>query len=530
MNDSSTPAAYARPFARRACRARWALPAPCPAPCRVKPTSLMASIGKTQGIRFRIRPPSSAPNNAARSAGAGAPDTVDTPDAAVPAACAALASSALWSAGDTPATAATGGHGPGPSSSAREPGRSAPCPTARSALCSTSTTGSVAGLLLRSGDTGMRAVHRLPFQAWVHGLALAMICGVSGNRSRVLPRSAAGRPGTLICRCWPSGCAWPCAPSASGRGRACQAASNAAPLSAVLLRIGSCSVDRPPSGRQGPRPPLLGQAVLATAQPGGVRGDADVLPQRARREGAGHGHGNGQQHGAFVAEVEQRADGDFSGQGPGDFARLQPGRQGPVQFDRQARISRVFPVGVPPGLVVDGQAGPQRLAGCPALGRMGQEVGPQMGRGDHAAAGGGPEAQAGLCAGASPRSACKAQGKDKGRREAVESALVHGGNRVRDRRLGGGPRPPAPRGGRSPPMLGAGGMQWKLGWGRSPAFTPLASALHSSAKLPQRADSMSPTRLWNMPGALTISPSMPLNTSGCAPSAMSAASLRYFAS
>src|SRR6218665_3487311 len=69
MNDNGTLAVEARPFARRACRARWALPAPCPAPCRVKPTSLMASIGKTQSIRFRIRPPSSAPNNAAKRAG-----------------------------------------------------------------------------------------------------------------------------------------------------------------------------------------------------------------------------------------------------------------------------------------------------------------------------------------------------------------------------------------------------------------------------------------------------------------------------
>ena len=59
--------------------------------CRVKPSTLIASTGNTQGIRFRSRPPSSAPSSAdqqgrrTRSA----------------AARAALASSAACSAGDT---------------------------------------------------------------------------------------------------------------------------------------------------------------------------------------------------------------------------------------------------------------------------------------------------------------------------------------------------------------------------------------------------------------------------------------------
>ncbi|MNU97179.1 hypothetical protein D3C71_872410 [compost metagenome] len=144
---------------------------------------------------------------------------------------------------------------------------------------------------------------------------------------------------------------------------------------------------------------FFGNALLAAHQPGGAQLDRRVLGQRAGGKTAGHGDGHGQQHRAFVAIVGQRADGDLLGQGPGDLARVQTGWQRPGQVGGQARIARVLPVGVPLGLVGDREAQPQRLAGRHALGRMGQQLGANIGRGDHAGAlSAGFGAKLGVCA------------------------------------------------------------------------------------------------------------------------------------
>jgi len=53
----------------------------------------------------------------------------------------------------------------------------------------------------------------------------------------------------------------------------------------------------------------------------------------------------------------------FRGAGPGDVTRRQAGRQRPLQLSGQAGVTRVLPVGVPVGLVLQQQAQPQRFAG-----------------------------------------------------------------------------------------------------------------------------------------------------------------------
>ena len=189
-----------------------------------------------------MSPPSKAPSSAAVRV------RVDAPEGAAGGsplpARAALALSAASSAGDTLALAATAGQGPCTVRSARYPGRGV-LPCTRSA----STTGKVLGLLLRCSASGMRAVHTSPSHCWVPGAALCSTSGISGNRSSVLPRSAAGSPATRTCRASPSTWACCCALAfASGWGCAFWAASKAALCSAVVLWMGSCRVKWPSSG------------------------------------------------------------------------------------------------------------------------------------------------------------------------------------------------------------------------------------------------------------------------------------------
>ncbi len=168
---------------------------------------------------------------------------------------------------------------------------------------------------------------------------------------------------------------------------------------------------------------LFRNALLAAHQPRGAQLDGGVLCQRAGCKTAGHRDGDGQQHRALVAIVGQRADGDLLGQGPGDLASVQPGGQRPRQLGGQAGVAGVLPVGVPLGLVGDLQPQPQRLAGRHALGRMGQQLGPHIGRGDHAgalAAG----FRAKLGASACPISAGSYQKQSNCK--AVEQAVGHG--------------------------------------------------------------------------------------------------------
>jgi hypothetical protein len=196
-------------------------------------TTLMASTGNTQGIRFRIRPPSSAPSSASTS-------EVEPPAGAA-AVAAALALRAVSGALDTPGPAATLGHSPTTLSSARQPWP----PDAN-------TTGIKEGLFSRCGASGMLAVHSAPFQACLGVAAVSITSGVSGKTSSVLPRNSTGRPCTLKRSRLPSirttlSGRMPWVVSA-GRGWALKAASNAAPLSAVEPLRGIWRANSPSSG------------------------------------------------------------------------------------------------------------------------------------------------------------------------------------------------------------------------------------------------------------------------------------------
>ena len=193
----------------------------------------MASTGKTQGMRFRIKPPRRAPINAAIKVRS---------DAGGALAAAALLRSAASSAGDTVAAAATCGQVPSTLSSARQPWPSDP-----------STTGITDGLLLRCAASGTRAVHTAPFHSCVQGAAVSMTSAVSGKKSNGLPRSATGRFCTDSVSAVPSICAWlagmrPSDTLATGCGCALAAASNAALFKAVVLFTGNFSANSPSSG------------------------------------------------------------------------------------------------------------------------------------------------------------------------------------------------------------------------------------------------------------------------------------------
>ena len=168
---------------------------------------------------------------------------------------------------------------------------------------------------------------------------------------------------------------------------------------------------------------LFRNALLATHQPRGAQLDGGVLCQRAGRKTAGHRDRDGQQHRALVAIVGQRADGDLLGQRPGDLSGVQARGQCPSQLGGQARVAGVLPIGVPLGLVGDLQPQPQRLAGRHALGRMGQQLGTHIRRGDYAGAlatGFGAKLGASAC----PVSASSYQKQSNCK--AVEQAVGHG--------------------------------------------------------------------------------------------------------
>ena len=206
---------------------------------RAKPTTLMASTGNTQGIRFSTSPPSSAPSRATsqvpRGAAAGAAAALG---AGLLPNC-ALARSAASRAGDTVAAAASAGQPPSTGSSARQPWP--PC---------ASTTGRGSGLPLRWGDRGTRAVHTAPSHAWVYGAAVSITLPVSAKNSSVCPCSAAGSPATRSTSA-PSctrALLLPSLRAGSACGAAWCAAAKAAASTAVVLRSGSCSVKWPSSG------------------------------------------------------------------------------------------------------------------------------------------------------------------------------------------------------------------------------------------------------------------------------------------
>ena len=197
-----------------------------------KLTTLMASTGNTQGIKFKIMPPISAPSSAAQKV----MGVDDDPACTGAAPAAALACSAACSAGGTCTTGAALGQGPVTGASMR----TAVSPAA-------TTTGSKVGLSVRWGDSGSEAVHTAPFHACVQAAAGSVIAPVSGYSARVWPCSAAGRPVSDTFSAWPSTVIW-LLPAGCGLGVAAKVAANAAPLLAVELRVVRLSVKVPSCG------------------------------------------------------------------------------------------------------------------------------------------------------------------------------------------------------------------------------------------------------------------------------------------
>ena len=213
----------------------------------MKPSTLIASTGNTQGIRFSTSPPISAPSSAQTKVVAGTAVGAAGGGALAPAL--ALAFSAASSAGDTPAGKASAGQAPATGASARQP---------RSPATNTSVIFS--GLSARSGETGTSAVQTSPSQCWLQlraptgspGLAgvaaVTTTPGDSGNSSSGWPRTSTGKPATRTARRLPSSfsATW-CAPATSA-GWLFSAASNAAPFNAVELRRGILRANSPSCG------------------------------------------------------------------------------------------------------------------------------------------------------------------------------------------------------------------------------------------------------------------------------------------
>ena len=187
----------------------------------------MASTGNTQGIRFKISPPSSAPSRAAAHDRLGAAGICEA---------ALLARKAASRAGDNVGAATVRGHSPCTSATVRKP-----WPVAVA-----STSGISVGLWLRMAVSGTVADQMGPSQCWVMVAAGAVISGVSGNSSSVWPRSAAGRSATVT---WMSAsCTCTLLRAFRSVGWAARAASNAVACMPVELFTGSFSTKSPSSG------------------------------------------------------------------------------------------------------------------------------------------------------------------------------------------------------------------------------------------------------------------------------------------
>ena len=194
-------------------------------PAREKPSTFSDNTGNTQGIRFRISPPTSAKTTASAKPGG--------------AAAGAGVTSALPSAGAA-AGAAGAGQGVVTATATRRP-------AAWPALVST--TGIVAGDSVRCGSTGTRAVQVPSAQAVCGFAALTITPGVSGRKPSSRPCQAAGSPATRTTSSPPCNAASARAPGTSC-GRAARAASNSAACPAVAALTGSFSVNSPLSGMQ----------------------------------------------------------------------------------------------------------------------------------------------------------------------------------------------------------------------------------------------------------------------------------------
>ena len=206
----------------------------------------MARIGKTQGIRFRISPPSKPPSSANHKLLAAA---LDVATGAAPAGAAFLARAAA-SSGDTCATAAAC-HWPLMGATVRQ--AMALSTGVWSAVVSTR--GRSAGVSPRASDSGTVAVQTSPCHCCVKSLPASMawckVLALSLSTCRFWFCKAAGRPLTRNCSVAPSTLALLSPRNATG-SCACAWAKSAANMP-VLLLTGMLRLNWPLSGMHSTR-------------------------------------------------------------------------------------------------------------------------------------------------------------------------------------------------------------------------------------------------------------------------------------
>ena len=261
---------------------------------RVKPTTLIASTGNTQGIRFSIRPPSRAPSRAAANAERW---RGTRPRIAAQRRLAAPAIRRLPRRHGRPWPTHLGLGAP-----ALAVRRPAPPASPRGWRCAAAT-------------SGTRAVQVSPCQACVQLRARSRSLRRFPGRTPASCRAArpAG-PATLSLSALPSICAVLLG-RASGLGCASQAASKAG------------AVQRGGAARRHLQRELafLGDAFLLAHQPTGLELDLQVAAQQRRLEVRRDGERHRQQHRALVAVVGQVPIGIFLGTGQAMSPAITPG-------------------------------------------------------------------------------------------------------------------------------------------------------------------------------------------------------------
>ena len=180
-----------------------------------------------------------------------------------------------------------------------------------------------------------------------------------------LPCRSAGRPATSRASACASTLATRTAPSGNGRGCIARGPRRTAPHAAtVLAAAGRRRLKSPDCGRH---------STLQTSQ----SARSLTSSEGAAKVGA-TSTGHRQQHGPFVAVVDERTDRQPRRRRPLDRSGGRAGGQLPAQRGGQARVARVAPVGVPAGRMPDQEAEAERLAGRHAVRCMGHELGPHL--------------------------------------------------------------------------------------------------------------------------------------------------------
>ena len=125
---------------------------------------------------------------------------------------------------------------------------------------------------------------------------------------------------------------------------------------------------------------FLRDAFLTAHQPVGLQHHFGRFRQTGR---CVQGHGRGQQNLTFEAIVGHLTHPDFFRDGPMGIANRPARGRLPLQLGGQARVPRVFPVGVPIFLMLDVQTQPHGLTWPQALGGPDHQFRSHLRRGDH---------------------------------------------------------------------------------------------------------------------------------------------------